>query len=62
MNVDSRLLEPGVAHMPDDESPALVSIAISLKRIADVLDGSQCTGFLDVVHDAAMRARIGWTR
>jgi len=40
MNLNQNLLEPGVAHMPDEEWPALASIAISLKRIADTLDGT----------------------
>lgn len=36
MNLDVDLLELGVANMPDDEGPALASIAISLKRIAAI--------------------------
>lgn len=42
MNLDLKYLELEAAHVCDDEgtAPALASIAISLKRIADVLDGS----------------------
>lgn len=38
MNIDQNQLEPGVAYMPDEENPALASIAVSMKRIADAFD------------------------
>lgn len=55
-------LEPGADHMrASHEACAVVSIAISLKRIADALHGDdQNTGMKHMLAEMADRAHNGW--
>jgi hypothetical protein len=50
----TEIVEPGAWSATSPEAAALISIAISLKRLADQLAGdNQRSGLVDAIYDAA---------